>query len=55
MASHWKTHIMSVPIADTIDNVEAAKAIRVKPQTQAVWRLTKRYGLAFVKFDRPVR
>ena len=46
---------MDDPIADTIDNVEAAKAIRVKPQTLAVWRMPKRYGFAFVKFDWPVR
>jgi excisionase family DNA binding protein len=38
-----------------IDDAEAARLIGVKVQTLAVWRMTGRYGLPFVRFGRSVR
>jgi len=41
-------------IGDLMDQVRAAAALGVKPQTLAVWRCTHRYNLPYVKIGRRV-
>lgn len=38
-----------------IDEAEAASLLAIQPQTLALWRATKRYGLPYVKIGRAVR
>lgn len=37
-----------------LTRTEAAKALRIKPQTLAVWASTGRYDLSFIKIGRKV-
>ncbi len=38
-----------------LDDREAARELKVQPQTLAVWRSTKRYPLEYVKIGRAIR
>lgn len=40
---------------ELLDPADAAKFLRVKPQTLAVWRCRKRYGLRFIPVGRLIK
>ena len=53
-----KTETLSLETLDDgnlLDDVQAAQALKVRPNTLAVWRSTGRYDLPFVKCGRLVR
>jgi len=41
--------------SDLLNTTQAAKILGVKPETLAVWRVTGRYNLAYVKVGRLVK
>jgi excisionase family DNA binding protein len=40
---------------ELLDESATALALKVKPQTLSVWRMTGRYGLPFVRVGRSIR
>jgi excisionase family DNA binding protein len=49
------TTFAATPEAEYLTPAQAAAFLNVRKQTLAVWRITKRYGLPFVRVGRHIR